>query len=145
MFHFDFGNDNDAVLSQHLLKLFINGAFQKDHINIGPLTIANKFINLLNPIIDHILKAGLPLPTSNQIGRLDITINKNASLTLILITDLFVTEQFFNQDAGLYLQAEVLAVEGFWTHVQTDVHVAAYHAVQGDFQHDLLYAAQDLG
>jgi hypothetical protein len=92
MFHFDFGNDNDAMFSQHLLKLLINGAFQKDHINIGPLTIANKFINLLNPIIDHILKASLLLPTPNQICRLDIAINKNASLTLILITDLFVTE-----------------------------------------------------
>ena len=65
MLNLDFRNDDNSMLGKHLLELLINRALQKDHINICPLTIANELINFLDSIIDHVLKAGLLLTSSD--------------------------------------------------------------------------------
>ena len=90
MLNFYLRNYEDIILVKHVLEFFVNGSFQKEHINFGSLTIRDEFVHFLDSVADHDFKGSFFLSVSHQVSCLNITINQNQSLVFILILYLFV-------------------------------------------------------
>lgn len=95
---------------------------------MNSLTVRYDLVHLLQTIIDHILERHLFVAT-DQIFRLDVTINQNTSHLAVLVLYLLWCKHLLYQHHRLKAQLKILTPKALYPDILANVHVPSYNKV----------------